>query len=59
MKTYKVTIRAFITKEYEIEAENEDQAIEQGHDSFSVLCDGAPERYDQELVDVEEIEAAE
>lgn len=58
MKTYAVTITATITKTYTVEAMNEDDAYIKAHDRFNVLHDGAPERYEQETMDIEELEAA-
>jgi len=54
MKTYKVTIRATVTKALTVEAENEDDAYEVASDGFSVLCDGDDENYEQDLVDIKE-----
>ena len=48
MKTYIVVVKAIITKEIEVIAENEDDAIEQAHENFSVLNDNSPENYHQE-----------
>ena len=59
MKKYEVVIRAFVTKTYTVEAESEADAIETGHEIFSVLSDGADEDYDQDLVSVEEVESGE
>ena len=55
MKTYQVTIRATVTKTYEVEAENKDAAYEQANSIFSVLNeDGIDENYQQEVIDIEE-----
>ena len=54
MKTYRVTIRATVTKTLTVEAENEDDAYEVASDGFSVLCDGDDENYEQDLVDIKE-----
>jgi len=56
MKKYEVTIKATITKTYTIEAENEAEALATGNDVFSVETDEAPEHYEQELVDVSEVQ---
>jgi len=56
MKTYEVTIRATIVKTYTIEAQNEDEALATGHDIFSVETDEAPEHYEQDTVDVSEVQ---
>lgn len=56
MNTYKVTIRATVVKPVEVEAENIDAAIEQAHETFSVLAEeGIDEKYDQETVEIEQI----
>ena len=52
MKTYNVTIQATLTKTIEVYAGLEDEAIETAHESFSLACDGMPERYEQELVSI-------
>ena len=52
---YEVTIRAVITKTYIIDLEENDSyeaAVEKAHEVFSVLQDNAPERYEQELLDI-------
>jgi hypothetical protein len=56
MKTYEVTIKATIIKTYTIEAENEAEALATGNDIFSVEPDEAPEHYEQEFVDVSEVQ---
>lgn len=53
MKKYNVTITATVTKTYQVTGENEQAAIEQAHEIFSVLNDGTPESYDQETTNVE------
>lgn len=58
MKTYAVTIKATIYKTYTVEAADEGEAYDLAHESFSVLHDGAPERYEEETVDVKELEGA-
>ena len=54
MKTYAVTIKATIYKTYTVEAASKDEALSLAHESFSVLHDGAPERYEEETNSVEE-----
>lgn len=55
MKTYQVTIRATVTKTYEVEADNADAACEEANSIFSVLNeDGIDENYQQEVIDIEE-----
>lgn len=55
MKTYDVTIKATIYKTYRVEAISEDDAYEQAHDCFSALNDEAPERYEQETLEITEV----
>lgn len=55
MKKYSVTIRATITKDVLVEAENEDQAYELAHQVFSVLNDGSDEQYEQDALDINEV----
>lgn len=57
MKTFRVTIRATVTKTLTVEGADEDEAREAAHGEFSVLCDG-DEDYDEETLDIEEIEEA-
>ena len=58
MRTYAVTITATVTKTYTVEAASKDEALSLAHESFSVVHDGAPERYEEETVDVKELEEA-
>lgn len=58
MKTYEVTIKATICKTITVEAANEDDAYVEAHERFSVLNDDTPERYEQETLDIQEVEAA-
>ena len=54
MKVFNVTIKATVTKTYEVEAETQDLAEEQAHEIFSVLCEtGISENYEQDTVDTE------
>lgn len=56
-KKYHVTIRATITKIYEIEADDEDSAADQAHEKFIVLPeDDIQEDYEQETVFVEAVD---
>jgi hypothetical protein len=55
MRTYRVTIRATVTKTLTVKAENEDDAYVAAHEDFSVLCDGEDERYDEETLEVKEV----
>jgi hypothetical protein len=59
MKTYDVVIQACVTKTIRVHAENEDQAHELAHESFSVLSDGGPEKYEQEALDICEVKEGE
>ena len=54
MRTYKVTIRATVTKTLTVKAKNKDDAYEVASDGFSVLCDGEDEDYEQDLVGIKE-----
>lgn len=47
---WEVTIRATVTKTYTVTANNEQDAIEQAHQVFSVLNDDIPEDYNQETI---------
>ncbi len=58
MKQYEITMRSVITKTYIIEAEYEGNAIEVAHESFSVLPDDTPERYEQEIMVMTELHPA-
>lgn len=55
MKTFRVLIKATVTKEIEVEAENEDLAAEEAHQIFDPSNTGEEETYDQETVEVTEI----
>lgn len=53
MGKYKVQIEASIVKTYEVEADDEDSAIEQAHQLFDPGNDGVPDdKYDEQLVEV-------
>jgi len=54
MKTYEVTIRAVVTKTYEVRAVDEESAEALANDMFTVSCEG-PEKYEQDTLGVEEI----
>ena len=58
MPKYLVTIQAIITKTYEVEAADEDQAVIEAHEQFNCSPE-APETYAQETVHVELIEGEE
>ena len=53
---YEVTIEARVTKRYIVEADDVDEAIEIGNAHFSVLCDGTDEKYEQETLNICELE---
>lgn len=50
---YYVTIQATVRKTYEVEAEDKLEAQETATELFSVLEDGTPEYYNQEVIDIE------
>jgi len=50
MKQYEITMRSVIIKTYIIEADDDGDAIEVAHESFSVLPDNTPERYEQKIM---------
>lgn len=53
MPTYKVTIRATLTKTITVVADDEEEACELAEDQFSVLKDSAEEDYDQDTLECE------
>jgi hypothetical protein len=57
MKTYAVTIKATVYKTITVEAENEDDAYVEAHELFSVMPDDS-ERYEEETLDIEEVQVA-
>jgi hypothetical protein len=59
MKYYDVVIEARISKTIRVpadEVEDETEAEEYAHESFSVLNDGLPESYNQDTIRVEIVE---
>jgi len=56
MPTYEVEIAAVVRKTYTVEADNEDDAVQEANDIFSVLNDDTPEDYEQNLRGVELVE---
>lgn len=56
MTTWRVTIKATVTKTYEVEAETKDEATETAHSLFSVAPDDVEEDYDEQTEDVEKVE---
>jgi hypothetical protein len=57
-KTYAVTIRATITKMYQVTSTDMDSAIVQAHEIFSAMPDDAEEKYEQETVLAWEVDHA-
>ena len=55
MRTYRVTIRATVTKTLRVEAKDEDDAYVAAHEEFSVLNTGDDEDYDEETLEVKEV----
>lgn len=55
MRTYIVEIRATITKRIEVDALNEDQAIEKASDGFSLLDEDPSDVYSEEVLDCEDV----
>ena len=58
MKNFEVTIKAVITKTYNVQADDRDTAYELAHEKFSVLNDDTPEHYEQETINIKEINHA-
>jgi hypothetical protein len=56
MKQYEITMRSVIIKTYIVEADDDQDAIEVAHDRFSVLPDEKPERYEQEIMAMTELQ---
>jgi hypothetical protein len=50
MTKYTVSIRAIVTKTYEIHAESREKAVEEAHEIFTVASDDHDESYEQETV---------
>lgn len=55
MKTYDVTVRATVTKTLRVIADTEDEAREFAHGEFSTTPDDAPEKYDEEIINLVEV----
>jgi hypothetical protein len=49
---YEVTIEARVTKTYIVEADDENDAIQNAHEVFSILTDDAPEKYEEHFVGI-------
>jgi hypothetical protein len=57
MRLFEITVRAVVTKVMYIEADDEETASGIAMEDFSVLNeDGVEERYDQEVVNIEEMQ---
>ena len=53
MKTYEVTIRATVTKTYEVRAVDEESAEDLANDMFDVSYEGGiPDKYAQETIEI-------
>lgn len=57
MKTYNVTIRATVVKTLRVEAEDEDEAYVIAHDEFDVTSVDDRERYEEETMDIKEVQS--
>ena len=54
-KTFRVTIRATVTKTIEVEASTENEAVMAAHSEFTATCDSDEENYDAEILNIEEV----
>ena len=54
MKTYRITIRATVTKTIRVQADNEQDAIELANEEFDVANDHNDENYEQDMLDITE-----
>lgn len=55
IKTFRVTIEATVRKTIEVDAENQDEAVEQAHQEFSTENTDDAEKYTEDMVEVEEV----
>ena len=55
MKIFEVEIQATVRKTIVVEAPDENAAYEKAHEKFSVLNDGQPEHYEQETLNLYEV----
>jgi len=55
MKTYKVTVRATVTKTLLVEAEDQDAAITEAHEDFTVALTDDLEDYEEETLRIVEV----
>jgi hypothetical protein len=58
MNNYDVTIRAIVTKTYRVSAKDQDNAIELANEMFSVLNDDTDEDYQQDVLNIDELEVS-
>jgi hypothetical protein len=56
MNFFDVTIKATVIKTYTVQADDSDEAVEIAVAEFSVLADDADEHYEQEVLDIIELE---
>ena len=56
IKTYEVTIKCEITKTFSIFAKNEAEAVEDATDLFNPYSGECEEKYNQEVIEIKEIE---
>lgn len=54
--TYRVRIKATVTKDIVVTATDPDAAVEQAHELFTTNCDDTEERYEQDTVYVKQEE---
>ena len=55
MKTYEVTIRATVTKTYEVRAVDKESAEDLANDMFDVSYEsGIPDKYAQDTIEIQE-----
>ena len=54
---YEVTIEARVIKTYIVEGNDENDAIQNAHEVFSVLTDDAPESYEEHFVGIREAQS--
>jgi hypothetical protein len=55
MKTYKVTVRATVTKTLWVEAEDEETATTEAHEVFTTELTDDLEDYEEETLRIEEV----
>lgn len=52
MPEYIVRIKATVEKDVHVTASNDDRASERAHELFTLDCEGADERYSQDVVSI-------